>query len=106
MVTNKSPSPNGFTTNLFHHCWHFLKDEVWPLMENYRQMKGVLTTLNATFLTLVPKDDNAVDPKDFRLIYLCNVIYKDITKVMAFRPKPLNPSQFLMIKLVMLRVVK
>ena len=54
-------------------------------------MKGVLTTINATFLTLVPKADNVADPNDFKPISLCNAIDNVIKKVMAIHLKPLLP---------------
>lgn len=50
-----------------------------------------MTTFNATFLTLIPKVDNAHDPKDFKLISLCNVIYKIITNVLVLHLRPLLP---------------
>jgi hypothetical protein len=43
----------------------------------------VLPALNATFLTLIPKEERVTNPKQFRPIALCNVIYKIITKVIA-----------------------
>jgi hypothetical protein len=29
----KSLGPNGFIVPLFHHCWHFINDEVLKLVE-------------------------------------------------------------------------
>jgi hypothetical protein len=29
----KSLGPNGFIVPFFHHCWHFIKDEVLKLVE-------------------------------------------------------------------------
>jgi hypothetical protein len=49
----------------------------------------VLSALNATFLTLIPKEERVTNPKQFRPIALCNVIYKIITKVVANRLKPI-----------------
>jgi hypothetical protein len=49
----------------------------------------VLLALNATFLTLIPKEERVTNPKQFRPISLCNVIYKIITKVVANRLKPI-----------------
>jgi hypothetical protein len=51
----------------------------------------VLQALNATFLTLIPKEERVTNPKQFRPIALCNVIYKIITKVIANRLKPILP---------------
>jgi hypothetical protein len=51
----------------------------------------VLSALNATFLTLIPKEERVTNPKQFRPITLCNVIYKIITKVISLRLKPILP---------------
>ena len=54
-------------------------------------MGRVLTTFNATFLSLIPKENGADSLGNFRPISLCNVVLKIITKVMASRLKPLMP---------------
>lgn len=54
-------------------------------------MHWILPSLNATFITLVPKLYQAATPEKFRPIALCNVIYKIISKVIANRLKPLLP---------------
>ncbi|XP_026459195.1 uncharacterized protein LOC113359837 [Papaver somniferum] len=43
---------------------------------------------NKTYLSLIPKNDNAKYPSDFRPIGLCNTIYKIISKILANRIKP------------------
>jgi hypothetical protein len=79
----KAPSPSGFTTDFFHYCWPMLKEEVWQLVEESRRSGKFLPMLNATFLTLIPKEERVINPKNFRPIALCNVIYKIISKVIA-----------------------
>jgi hypothetical protein len=49
----------------------------------------VLPTLNAIFLTLIPKEENVASPIKYQSISLCNVIFKIITKVITNRLKPL-----------------
>ena len=51
----------------------------------------VLPVLNATFLTLIPKEERFMNPKKFQSITLCNVIYKIISKLIALRLKPILP---------------
>jgi hypothetical protein len=55
-------------------------------------MLGVLLALNATFLTLIPKEDKANVPNKFFPLSLCNVIYKIISKVISLHLKPLLPT--------------
>jgi hypothetical protein len=51
-----------------------------------------LKALNTSFISLIPKQDNAQTPDKFRPIALCNVVYKIISKVVANRLKPLLPT--------------
>jgi len=61
------------------------------VVEESQTSGQVLPALNATFLTLIPKEERVTNPKQFRPIALCNVIYKIITKVVANRLKPILP---------------
>lgn len=49
----------------------------------------MLTSTNATNLTLVPKFPGATTIKDFWHISCCNTLYKTISKLLVFRIKPL-----------------
>jgi hypothetical protein len=91
MPQGKAPGLDGFTTDFFHHCWDLIKEEVWQVVEESRSSGQVLSALNATFLTLIPKEERVTHPRQFRPISLCNVIYKIITKVIATRLKPILP---------------
>jgi hypothetical protein len=57
MPLGKAPRPDGFTTDFFHYCWSMIREEVWKLVEESRTSGQVLSTLNATFLTLIPKEE-------------------------------------------------
>ena len=87
----KSPGLKGFTTDLFHYCWPMLHEEVRIVVEEFPNSGKVLLALNATFLTLIPKEERVTNPKNFRPIVLCNVIYKIISKVITLRSKPFLP---------------
>ena len=89
MALGKSPGPDGFTTNFFHHFWDLVKEDVLDIVEESRTKMGVPKAFNATFLTLIPKEAGVDSPDKFRPILLCNVIYKIISKVIANRLKPL-----------------
>jgi hypothetical protein len=89
MPPGKALGPDGFMTDFFHYCWSMIREEVWQVVEESRTSGKVLSAFNATFLTLIPKEERVTHPKQFRPIALCNVIYKIITKVIALRLKPI-----------------
>ena len=91
LKAGKAPGPDGFSTTLYHQFWEILKEEVWQVVEESRALHWLLPSLNATFIALIPKEDNSNTPNKFRPIALCNVIYKVISKVIANRLKPLFP---------------
>lgn len=70
MPNVKAPRPDGFTIDFFKICWPFIEDEVQALVEDLRIHKIVLKALNATFLTLIPKEEGDDSLDRFRPIAL------------------------------------
>ena len=62
------------------------------MVEESHTSQRILPALNATFLTLIPKENKASTPNKYRPIALCNVLYKIITNIIANCLKPLLPS--------------
>jgi len=91
MKEGKAPGPDGFIANFFHRFWDLIKNEVWQVVEESRELRWMYPGLNATFITLVPKGEDSNTPDKYRPIALCNMIYKIISKVIATRLKPLLP---------------
>jgi hypothetical protein len=89
--TGKSSGPNGFKTNFFHNCWHIVQEEFWHFIEYSHRSREVFPALNTTFITLIPKEEQVTQPKQFHPIVLSNVIYKILTKVISLRLKPCLP---------------
>ena len=55
------------------------------VFEHFHRYSVFERSLNASFLTLIPKKNNAIDVKDFRPISLVGSVYKLLSKVMANR---------------------
>ena len=55
LKNNKASSPDDFTTNFFHACWHTIKDEVLSIVEDSRKTGKIMKYFNSTFFTLIPK---------------------------------------------------
>ena len=57
--------------------------DIMDMVEESRRHRKVYPTLNATFITLIPKQEHADTPVGFRPIALCNVIYKILSTIMV-----------------------
>ena len=63
-------------------------EDLLKVVEHYR-LEGVVTnSINSTFLTLIPKCENPHTFADFRPISLCNLVYKNISKIVTLPLKP------------------
>ena len=83
MEGDKAPSPDGFTMTFFQKCWSVEKD-VMDVFEYFHRHFVFEQSMNASFLTLIPKC-NAINIKDFRPIKLVGNVYKLLSKVLANR---------------------
>ena len=66
-----------------------IKYDLVHVVHDFISLSKILKEINETFLFLVPKVDELARLKDFRLIILCNTIYKILSKVFVHRMKPL-----------------
>jgi hypothetical protein len=69
-----------------------VKQDVYGVVEDSRCLASIMKSLNATIITLIPKENEARTLDRYRPISLCNVVYKIISKVIANRLKPLLPT--------------
>jgi hypothetical protein len=95
---DKAPGPNGFPMAFFQNCWDVIRSDIMGVMHSFYERGTFATSLNASFLTLIPKKSEAVEVKDFRPISLVGGMYKIIAKVLANRlrivlNKLVSPSQ-------------
>jgi len=91
LKARKASGPDGFTSKFFHNFWDLIKLEVWQVVEESRTLRWMYPGLNATFITLIPKEGESNTPDKHRPIALCNIIYKIVSKIIASRLKVLLP---------------
>lgn len=82
----------------FQSHWKVIEDYFCNFVLEVFRCPKMVSEINATFLMLIPKIDNATHIKDFKPISLCNVSYKAITKLVAKRlrdslPALIGPAQ-------------
>jgi len=91
MWNGKAPSLDGFNVDFFKACWNIVKQDILNVVEDSMRNRTILKALKTSFISLIPKQDNALTPDKFQPIAFCNVVYKIISKVVANRLKPLPP---------------
>ncbi|XP_023924569.1 uncharacterized protein LOC112035982 [Quercus suber] len=87
MKGDKAPGLDGFTIAFFHKCWSVVENDVMDFFEYFHWHSVFEQSMNASFLTLIPKKGNAVNIKDFCPINLVGSVYKLLSKVFANRLK-------------------
>ena len=85
MEGDKAPGLDGFTMAFFQKCWSVVEVDVMAVFVHFHRYSMFERSLNASFLTLIPKKNNAIDVKDFRPISLVGSVYKLLSKVLANR---------------------
>ena len=88
----RAPGLDGLHALFFQSQWEVTGESLWimvySIFQNPQHVKGI----NQTFISLIPKVDNPESVKQFRLINLCNVAYKVVTKIVANRLKRIMPT--------------
>ena len=85
MRRDKAPCPDGFSIAFFQDCWEVIKDNIMGVFLNFHARGKFEKSLNAIFISLIPKKSRASDIKDYRPISLVGGVYKIIAKVLANR---------------------
>ena len=76
MEGDKVPGPGNFTIAFFQKCWSVVKNDVMAFFDHFHRSSEFERSLNASFLSLIPKKNNALNIKDFRPISLVGSVYK------------------------------
>eukprot|EP00253_Pinus_taeda_P008761 PITA_08761 len=65
MPNGKALRPDGFTIEFYIACWETIKIEVWEVVEDSWCSPSILKSLNSTFTTLIPKEEEENAPSKF-----------------------------------------
>ena len=76
----------------FQNYWQLVGCNVTQSILHFLNSTSLPNHLNYTFITLIPKVKNLKLVSKYKLISLCNVLYKKISKVLANRLKKILPQ--------------
>nr|GEY23435.1 RNA-directed DNA polymerase, eukaryota [Tanacetum cinerariifolium] len=83
--TDKAPGPDGFTFGFFRRFWDLIQKDVYAAVRYFFVYSDISKGCNSSFISLIPKIQNANLVKDFRPISLIGSLYKIIAKILANR---------------------
>ena len=87
LAGDKALGSDGFSMAFFHNCWRVMESDVLAVFEEFYHHSKFEKSLNATFIALIPKKNDASNIQDFRPISLVGSLYKILSKVLANRLK-------------------
>ncbi|XP_043696713.1 uncharacterized protein LOC122647354 [Telopea speciosissima] len=82
---SKAPGPDGFGAGFYKHSWEVIGEELTNAVQWFIANSFMPHSINATFITLVPKYGDVSTFAGFWPIALCNLLYKIITKIPSNR---------------------
>lgn len=85
----KSPGPDGFNSTFYKQYWGIVGEAVTKEIQHAFRIGKLKSTLNHTFIALIPKSDLANRVDHFCPIALCNIVFKLITKIISNRLRPI-----------------
>ena len=85
--SSKAPGPDGFNFNFIKKCWHIMGNEFTVCIRNFFITGIIPRRANMTWVTLIPKREEAEEIKDYRPISMIGCFYKVVAKILANRMK-------------------
>ena len=94
MEGDKAPGSDGFTMVFFQKCWSVVEKDIIAFFNHFHKSSEFEWSLNASFLSLIPKKNNALNIKDFRPISLVDNMYKLLFKARFSKPNQIGRSDY------------
>ncbi|XP_056843105.1 uncharacterized protein LOC130495678 [Raphanus sativus] len=85
---DKAPGPDGFSASFFQSNWSTVNPAIIKEIQDFFATGVLPSSIYETHIRLIPKTINPKKVVDYRLIALCNVYYKIISKLLSLRLKP------------------
>lgn len=89
MDPDRAPGPDGYGGHFFRTTWDFISGDVVQAVRSFFISGYILPNLNCSFVTLIPKTQEADSISRFRPFAMTNFMFKVITKILAYRLAPI-----------------
>jgi len=80
---DKAPGPDGMTMAFLQANWDTVRGDVLAMFSEFHKNGKYVSSLNSTFIALIPKKADAQNIKDYRPISLVGCMYKLLSKVLS-----------------------
>ena len=84
----KAPGPDGIHAGFYQRFWSMVGKSMVEEIKDTFMRKKIPYYLNRTLIALIPKIQGPETLGNYRLISLCNTVYKVITKIIVARIRP------------------
>jgi len=85
LPNSHAPGPNGFNGLFIKKCWNIIKEDTIRLFKDFCAHSIDRSSINSSFIALIPKKENPEHVDDYRPISLLNYSLKCITKTLSSR---------------------
>ena len=97
LPNSHAPGPDGFNGLFIKKCWNIIKEDTIRLFRDFWEHNIDLSSINSSFVTLIPKKENPESVDDYSPISLLNYSLKCITKILSTRLH-VTPKNLLLLK--------
>ena len=85
----KASGPYGFPALFYKQLWPTVGNDVVKAITSFLILGSMPKKVNNSLIVLIPKISNPTTVNHFKLIRLCNVVYKIILKLLVEKLRPL-----------------